>query len=348
MPQGVVFHIHAVYTDFSCIRIIEPGNQLHKAGLSAAGGTDNSDCLSRLYMERNIGKHFFPSLSAVFKIGKGNVPEFNIPSRNNRIFSAGLFIRQIDFRIQYFCNTFQTGHCPAALQQHHSHHQRHEYLYDVCGKRRQISYRHSPCQNLPAAYPDYRQRGNIHSQHHNRHIQNHYLKCTQPRLFQLLIGYGKFFRFKLISYKRFDNPYIRQHFLYSGIDRIDLFLYDFKPRESNKNYRSYGRRQHRNDNKQNHRQLGVHNKSHNDRTDQHAGRPEHQFQPHRNDILHLGNIVRQSGHKRTGTEPVNILKREFLNFAKQIAPQICSKADGRPGRKISASNAPCHHHQCRQ
>ena len=186
MTQRIVSDIHTVHTDTAFVHIIQSGNELHQTGLAAAGCPDDSHSFPRFYCKSNIGQHFagrylflclcfclrpcfrFP---AVIIIRKRNILKFYSALGDHCIFSCGILIRQIYFRIQHLCNTFQTGNGPAALEQHHGqHHQRHKDLYDIGGKGGQIPHRHTAGQNLFPAEPYHPQGGDIHHQHHDRHI----------------------------------------------------------------------------------------------------------------------------------------------------------------------------------
>ena len=67
MPQRIFLHRMPVDADLSLCTSYRRGNQLHQRGFGSAGSSDDADCLAGLHMKRNVRKHIFLRIFAVFK-----------------------------------------------------------------------------------------------------------------------------------------------------------------------------------------------------------------------------------------------------------------------------------------
>jgi len=304
--QRIITHIDAVHQNFALIGIIQPGNHLHQRRFAGAGGADDSHHLTGLRGEADSGKHPF---LAVLVITERNVAELHLALCNGEVLLCGAIIGQIDRRLQYLVDAAQGGHGARALHDNHGkHHQGHQDLRHISNKRGQVADFHLTDSHLLPSEPDDSQRSQIHRQHHDRHCSDDYPKCTQAVFHQLCICLSEFFLFKLTAHKRFDHTHIRQILLNRRVDTIDLFLHQRKARKCRPDHKSKRHDQRGNHDGQNDRKAGAQRNRHHQRADQHSGSAQHHAHSHVDQVLHLGDIVCQSGNQRAGTEGIDVRK----------------------------------------
>ena len=69
---GNILNIQSIDGNAATGNLIEPGNQLAKGRLTAAGGANDSNCLTGLHRQAHIMQHIQAAV-----IGKGNILDFN-------------------------------------------------------------------------------------------------------------------------------------------------------------------------------------------------------------------------------------------------------------------------------
>ena len=154
------------------------------------------------------------------------------------------------------------------------------------------------------------------------------------------------------AYKGFDHADIGQSLLNGGVEGINLFLHNGKPRETNADHDHNGNNQNRQHCGNHQCQAGIHRNGHDNGPDQHARRPQQHDHCHAHHILQLGHVVGQPCYQRSGCVCIQVGKGKTLHLVIQIMPQIRSKAGRGPAGTVVAPhtadqhhNGNAHHHQ---
>ena len=130
----------------------------------------------------------------------------------------------------------------------------------------------------------------------------------------------------LRSVKSTNNSYTADFFTDYKIKLINLFLNFIKEREDffcNKKCDNsyYGK-----NNKKNKGKARVHNNCHNCSADKHNRNGNNCAKAHKNEILHLTDVVNGSCYKRWDTYFINITLRKGFNLVENICSQLACKA----------------------
>ena len=340
MVEAVVADIDTVNQHRALVGIVQARDHRDQRCFAAAGGADDADGGTGGNVQIDMIQHGF---FAVLIIAEGDVFKPDVALLYGacvircRIGDVRDLIQNLGDTL---CRCHRTGH----LHKHHrDHHQRGQNLRDVCNKCGEVTCRHGLGHKHIAAEPEYRQRGDIHKERHDRGHKDHDTGRCHTALFQLCIGPGKLVALKRFAHKRLDNADIGQVFLHRCVQSVDFGLHCRKAREAAGDDQRNGADQKRHDNRQYQRQAQIDRQRHDQRTDHHAGGTQAHAEQRHDEVLHLGNVIGQTGDQRRGGELVDVGKRVGLYLAVDIFPQVCRKVDGGLGAVVRAADTADHH-----
>ena len=341
MIQGQFANVRAVHQHLSLVGVIQPGDQRHQRGLSAAGGTDDAYQFAGSDGQVDVLQHCFPVFP---KIAESDIAELHGAAVDRAVTADDMVIVQVSCSIQHLADAAVGGGGPGALQDDGRQKiQRHEHLGQIGDEGGKRAHFHTAYHDLLSRQPNHRQRGDVDGQRRHGHHQLHHFQRGDAFFHKLVIDGAEFLDLMILPHEGFDDPLVRDGLADIDVQQVQLLLHPGVPGRGHQNDGGNGRGQHRHHNDEHLCQVPVQGKGHGQRADEHHRAAEHPPQQRLDKVLDLGNVICDAGDEGTRGEMVNVGEGKGLDLFKNIPSHLRRQPAGAPDGKIGPQNAGAHH-----
>ena len=211
-----------------------------------------------------------------------------------------------------------------------------EYLGDVLNRRHNVADVDALCFHLQTADVDDRQNGSVHDDRKNRPDAGHQDLHGEVGLLIVGICHTEAFDFVGFTGVCLDNARTGDAFLYHGVHAVELFLHDGELRECLQNHEQDNGKLEGERDRNNVPEGNVEGQAHRQTADHEDGRTDEHTEDHLYEILQGGDVVCQTGDKRTGREFVGLFQREGHDLVECVDTDVAAEALGRDAGGIAA------------
>ena len=326
----VLPHVTAAYTNRTFACVIQPADQVHQAGLTAACTADNANGFATLNVQVNILQGRFAG--SVF-VRKANMVEVNLSVGN--IHHRFRRIGQVGLLIQHFRNTASAGKAHGQHHEDHAqHHQGHEHTHHITEQAGQFARGQFVANNKLGTEPAQCDNASVHHQHHHRAVDGDGLLSLHEQAIHIFRSLVELLLLVVFPNEGLHHTNGRNVFLHAGVQVVILVENIIEQPHSPTHNEDQANGQHRNCHQEHQRQLMVDHKAHHHRQN-HGHRSTHRnTQHHLIRILDIGYICGHTCNQACRGELINIRKGECLNVLIHGIAQIGCKTAGCRSRKL--------------
>ena len=330
MLHGVVRHRPSAYGDGAFLRLVQPGDQAHEAGLAAAGAPQNAHRSPAGNVDVHILQH---PLRAGFTVFEKHMVKVDAAVLHGGV-RFGAVVGDGRLLVQNLHDPLGAGDGPGHHHEHHgNHHQGHQDLGDIGEEGGQIAHRQRPGVDHFAAEPHDGDDGAVNHQHHHRHIDDHHAEGPHGAFFQIAVALGELLLLMVLPDEGLHHPDAGEVLLHHKVQGVRPLL------EGPEQRPRFGEDQDDDDQQQgDHHQKYVAQVTaqpdgqHQCRHQHHRG-PYQQPHPHHQRHLHIVDVIGQPGHKGRGRELLDVGKGKILNVFIFCPPQLRTETLSGNGRR---------------
>ena len=333
--QVIIPHIHTAYPHGTAFGIVQAGDQLHQAGLCAAGAADDAQRLAGLDGKGDIVQH---RTARTMLILKGNMVELDAAVLHllHRLLGRG----QVGGLVQHFHDTLGgSGRHGDHHKDHAQHHQGHEDVHDVSEQGVELTGGDGTVQHIFSAQPAQGDVAAVNGGEHGRVVEAQAALGLDELVVQALAGLGVLLVLKALAHKALDHTDGGHVFLHRGVEVIVVLEHAVKDVEGGDH--DAGQHHHQKDYRhhEHQRQRAADDHSHEQCKHQmHRGTHAHALD-HLERILHVGHVGGHTGDKARRGELVDVGEGIVLDVLIHGIAQIAGKAGGCLGGIFTGQNA---------
>ena len=201
-----------------------------------------------------------------------------------------------------------------------------EDLRDVKNDCRDVTDLDHACLYLVAAEKNDGDDGEVHDDHHDRCEHCHDELYADDAVIEIVVCAAEARDLVILADVSLYDARARDVLLNDGVDVVELCLHVVKHGANLTHDEPYEKKLKRERNENDEAEFRIDHNGHHDTADEHDGRAEEDTERRRNEALHHGDIVGESGNEGADGEFIRLLGREGHNVSERIAAQVVTEA----------------------